>query len=73
MRASQEKNPSQKLIVFKKLHDIENWNLELKCHLAPKYNKIVNAIKCILERVNENCKAWCEWQRAQAISKKVNI
>lgn len=57
MRASQEKNPSQKLIVFKKLHDIENWNLELKCHLAPKYNKIVNAIKCILERVNENCKA----------------
>lgn len=57
MRASQEKNPSQKLIVSKKLHDIENWNLEVKCHLAPNYNKIVNSIKCILERVNENYKA----------------
>lgn len=57
MRASQEKKTFQKLIVFKKLPDIENWNLELKCHVTPKYNERVIFIKCILERVNENYKA----------------
>lgn len=34
----------KKPIVFKKLHDIENWKLELKCCLTPKYSKIVNFI-----------------------------
>lgn len=40
--------------VFKKLHDIENWNMQPKCHLALMYNKIVHFIKCVLERVNKN-------------------
>lgn len=49
--------PSQKLMLFKKLHDIENWKMELKLHLTLKYNKIVHFIKCVLERVNKNYKS----------------
>lgn len=64
------RKPSQKLIVFRKLHGTENWNLELKYRLTPKYNKIVNFIKCILERVNENYKAWCDGKEPRQYPKE---
>jgi len=46
------KRLSQDLIVSKKLHDTEYWNLEPKRSLTPKHNKIVGFMKCILESEN---------------------